>query len=235
MTTSYQKKVLRIRNSDLIAYYPMNELAVLDLSGNGFNGTPSGVVQAGHTPDGQPAFYLDGSASYIDLISALASAPTTIGTAAIWFGTTQASRYMEGTTLGRLLSIAVDTNNVILMEKTATANTFRCAYIAGGTTKSDSPVIYNPPHDGICWHHLAVTWDKSTGDALYSYVDGTVVTSAGTSSLGTWSGTVASDKFVMGSASTTASNVWKGYMAHLGLWSAVLTADEIYQLAKIGL
>jgi hypothetical protein len=45
---------------------------------------------------------------------------------------------------------------------------------------------------------------------------------------------MASTLMVIGSASTTAANVWSGWLAHAAVWSVVLTDAEIADLAKIG-
>src|SRR3970040_2621670 len=99
--------------------------------------------------------------------------------------------------------MAEATNNAVRTEKTAVATPFRAAYIAGGTTKSVSPVIYEPGLSdmGKNWHHLAMTL-STTADEAKVYLDGAQSGSTLTS-LGTWSGAVASDKFVLGSGSTT--------------------------------
>src|SRR3970040_3135048 len=118
--------------------------------------------------------------------------------------------------------MAEATNNAVVIEKTAVANTFRVAYIAGGTTKSVSPVIYEPGLSdmGKNWHHLAITL-STTADEAKVFLDGAQSGSTLTS-LGTWSGAVASDLFVLGSASTTAANVWLGWVRQHAIWSVVL-------------
>ena len=238
MTTSYTEKVRRIRSTSLIAYWPLDEnsgTVAWDWGKSAYNATSSGVVPADkvvYGKDGGPCYKFDGSASYVDIYAALAGAIDTVGTGSIWFACED--NVLNGTTLRRIFTMSADANNAVLIEKTAVANTFRVAYIAGGTTKSVSPVIYEPGLSdmGKNWHHLAITL-STTADEAKVYLDGAQSGSTLTS-LGTWSGAVASDLFVLGSASTTAANVWLGWLQHMALWSVVLSADEIADLAKIG-
>ena len=238
MTTSYTEKVLRIRDTALVAYWPLNEnsgTTAWDWSNNAYNGTSSNVVPADKTlygGDGGPCYYFNGTSSYVNIYAALAGAITTVGTGSIWFACE--NNYLDGTTLGRIFTMGADANNVLLIEKTATANTMRLAYIAGSTTKSVSPVIYKEGLSAVGreWHHLAMTLSVSS-DAFKIYVDGAQSGSTQTS-LGTWSGAVASTLFCIGAGATTPSNVFKGWLQHMALWSVALSADEIADLAKIG-
>jgi len=175
MTTSYTEKVLRIRDTNLIAYWPMNEgsgTTAWDWGNNAYNGTATAVVPADkvlYGEDGGPCYKFDGSTSYVNIYAALAGAPTLTGTGSIWFACE--NNVLEGTTLRRIFTMSADANNSLLVEKTATANTFRLAYIAGGTTKSVSPVIYKEGLSAVGreWHHLAMTLSVSD-DALKIYV-----------------------------------------------------------------
>jgi hypothetical protein len=202
-------------------------------AGNTEHGTYTAVKLAdSYAPDGSPAPYFDGSTSKLNVYVAASEDTTLVGTVAAWFR--MEKEYLDGTTLGRIFSMGVDANNVVLLEKTATANTLRAAYIAGSTTKSVSPTLYTQgPNQYGEWHHLAMTY-SSTDDAVKVYLDGAQSGSTA-SSLGTWSGSVASTIYVIGASATTPSNVFKGWIAHVCQWSSVLTADEISDLAEIGL
>lgn len=235
MTTSYMEKVRRIRQSNLVGYWPLNEndLAyTYDWGPNAYNASATAVTPANRNiygKDGGPCFEFDGSTSYVDIYAALASAITTIGTVSVWMACDK--EYLDGTTLGRIFTMSADTDNALLIEKTATANTFRMAYIAGGTTVAVSPTIYSA---GLFpeWRHLAITMTVA-GDAVKVYVDGLQSGSTQTT-LGTWSGAVASTLFTIGSGSTVPANVFKGWLQHCAMWNAVLTDDEIADLAKSG-
>jgi hypothetical protein len=238
--SSYTEKVRRIKNTSLAAYWPMNEYTgttAFDLGSqwatNGENGTYTACTLASrYAPDGSPAPYFDGSTSKLNVYVAASEDSTLAGTVSAWFMCEK--DYLDGTTLGRIFSMGVDANNVVLLEKTATANTLRAAYIAGGTTDHVSPTLYTQgPNQYGEWHHIAMTYSV-TDDALIVYLDG-AKTGSTQSTLGTWSGSVASTIYVIGASATTPSNVFKGWIAHVAQWTSVLTADEISELAKIGL
>jgi len=150
-----------------------------------------------------------------------------------WFKVLKNSVYSDAT-VRRILTIGAHaTTNLVLLEKTATANTFRLAYIAGGTTDSVSPVI---AHRGTGpfkeeWHQLVLVWD-TVADAVYAYVDGAYSDTSTT--LGTWSGSLLSTACVIGSSSTTAANVWSGWLSDIAVWKTALTADDVDYLYKRG-
>jgi len=229
------EKIKRTRPNNFVGYWPMNEN-----SGNavehmhayhGLNTSVSLADRQIYGPDGGPCYYFDGTNSYCNIYAAQAAEPTLIGTASIWFACEKG--YLEGTTLGRLLTLGANaTTNVILIEKTATANTFRLAYIAGSTTDSVSPTIYvgGVGNQFPEWHNLAMTW-SATADALKVYVDG-LQSGSTQSSLGTWSGSMASTLMTIGAAATTPTSVFNGWLAHCAVWSVVLTDDEIRDLAN---
>lgn len=238
MITSYTEKVKRVRGgSSLIAYWPMNERSgttALDHSTNGYNGTTSSVgvadwYQIG--PDGGHCYYFNGTSSYLNVYAAQPKQPTTIGTAMIWIAAQK--NYLDSTTTGRILTLAVDADNIIHIEKTSTANTFDLSYEAATTQDKVSPTIY--AQDGNQWpewHQLVLTW-TAAGDAVKVYVDGAQSGTTQTS-LGTWVGDMASTLMVIGADNTTVTSVWSGWLAHCALWSVVLSDAEIADLAKIG-
>jgi len=237
MITSYNRKVRQIASTSLVAYWPMNETSgttVYDWSNTGYNGTSTSVAVADRWlqgADGGHCYRFDGSTSYIDIYTALTGAVTLIGSISVWFACEPT--YLNGTTLGRIFTMSADANNVFLLEKTATANTFRAGYIAGGTTDSVSPVLRQQdgdPHPQ--WHHLGATITVA-GDALKIYVDG-AQSSTTQATLGTWAGAVDSTMFCIGAGSTVPANVFSGWLQHMAIWSTVLTADEMAELGKIG-
>lgn len=239
MPSSYIEKVRRTKPNSLVAYWPMNEhtgTSAIDAGGlratNGEHGTYTAVKLANiYGKDGSPAPYFDGSTSKLNVYVAASEDSTVAGTVMAWFA--MEKEYMDGTTLGRIFSMGADANNVVLLEKTATANTLRAAYIAGSTTKSVSPKVYaRLGGQKAEWHHLAMTY-SAADDAVKVYLDGAQSGSTATS-LGTWSGSVASTIYVIGASATTPSNVFKGWIAHVAQWTTVLTADEIRELAVIG-
>jgi len=237
MITSYNRKVREIASTSLVAYWPMNERSgttVYDWSSTGYHGTSTNVSVADRWrqgADGGSCYRFDGSTSYVNIYTALAVGVTTIGSISVWFACEPT--YLNGTTLGRIFTMSADANNAFILEKTATANTFRGAYIAGGTTDSVSPVLRqadNNPHPE--WHHLGASLTVA-GDMLKIYVDGAQSSTTQTG-LGTWAGAIAATLFCIGSGSTVPANVFNGWLQHMAIWSTVLTDDEFAELGKIG-
>ena len=232
----YKKKVGLIHPESLIAYYPLNEergTAIRDHSLQANAGTSSAVSLANDTgPDGLPAPLFDGSSSYIDIYSSALDSDflETAGSASVWVRVRDNTQ-LTNTTRRGILALGADTSNIVYVERTTTANTFRLAYIAGGTTKSVSPTLY---HDGtyeIPWVHLGITWSVS-GDAVKVYLNGAQSGST-QSSLGTWSGALASTLCTIGSINTTPSSAWNGWIAHVAVWNSVLSADDMKRLGEM--
>ena len=138
MSTNYQEKVKKIRSTDLIGYWPLDEISgtvSLDHSDNGFNGTSASLVRLPSTrgfaaPDGGRCAQFDGSASVIDVTNTWVSA---VGTAE---GTVQAwvalpSSGINGTAKAQIVMLAADSANQIGIDFDTTANRFSCDYFAG--------------------------------------------------------------------------------------------------------
>lgn len=238
MSTSYIQKMERTQSSSFVALWPLDEesgTTAYDISPNGYNATSSGLLRSNLqrsflAPDGGKCAQFDGSASYINLYAAVTKEPTTIGSISVWVAVPQAN--LKGTTKMQIITLKYDSENYVDITFDTTAYRFNGAYEAGDTLKSvNSSLVYNVGY-GAQWHHFGLSWDAS-GDALKFYVDGLQQGST-QSSLGTWTGAMASTTMVAGSSSTTAADVLTGWMARLGVWSVVLTGDEFADLAVIG-
>ncbi|HEB26272.1 MAG TPA: hypothetical protein ENI05_00655 [Porticoccus sp.] len=144
---------------------------------------------------------------------------------------------LAGTTKMQIITLNYDAQNYIDITFDTTAYRFNGAYEAGNTLKSvNSGLVYNvdggPQYPE--WHHFGLSW-TSAGDALKFYVDGLQQGSTQTS-LGTWTGAMASGTMVLGSSSSSsAADVLTGYIARVGIWSVVLPAATMQDLAVIGL
>jgi hypothetical protein len=243
MSTNYIEKALRIRSSDMVGYWPLDDergTVALDVSPNGYNGTSSGLVRVPETrgfpgPDGGKCAQFDGSASYIDLVGAAPASATTEGTISAWVATP--TPQLSGTTKMQVVLAAADTANAIGIDFDTTAYRFSADYFAGAGDATYSTttgkLIYNV--DGGLqkpeWQHLAMTY-SATDDALILYVNGTASTTA--ASLGTFTGSFASTAMVLGSTSTTIATAFTGWMSNVGWWSTPMTQAEITELSKIG-
>lgn len=243
MSTNYIEKALRIRSSNVVGYWPLNEesgTTVVDWGPNAYNGTSSGLVRVPSTrgftgPDGGRCAQFDGSATYIDLVAALPSSATTEGTISAWVATPQAQ--LSAASKMQIMLMAADTANAIGIDFDTTAYRFSADYFAGS-----GDATYSTTYGGLVynvdggeqkpeWQHLAMTYG-ATADALILYVNGTASTTA--SSLGTWTGSFASTAMVLGSTSTTIATALTGWMSNVGWWSTPMTAPEIRELAVIG-
>ena len=238
MSTSYIQKMERTQSSSFVAVWPLDEesgTVAYDISPNGYNATSSGLLRSNLqrsflAPDGGKCAQFDGSASYINLYAAVTKEPTTIGSISVWVATPDAN--LSGTTKMQIITLKYDASNYIDITFDATAYRFNGAYEAGGIDVSvNSNLQYNVGY-GAQWHHFALTW-TAAGDALKFYIDGL---QQGTTqdTLGTWTGAMASTTMVAGSSVTSGADWLKGWMARLGIWSVVLTGDEVADLAVIG-
>lgn len=237
LALGYKDKVLKIRPEALIGYYPLDEQrgsAVYDHSLQANVGAATAVTMAHDTGvDGLPAPLFDGSTSYVNIYSSALDSDfsETAGSASVWVRVRDKTQ-LENTTRRGILSLAANaTTDAVLIERTTTANTFRLAYIAGSTTKSVSPTYYDPYTYEIGWIHLGMTW-STTADALIVYVNGAQSGTTQTS-LGTWSGSLAATLATIGATATTPSNVWSGWIQHVAIWNAALSADDMKRLGTM--
>ena len=246
--SSYIEKVKRQQSSSWVGYWPLNEesgTAVYNVvepsvkprtTTPAQNGTSANLVRTNESknflaPDGSKCARFDGSTSYIDLIDAKSSSATTQGTMAAWVAVPEAN--LAGTTKMVVWYFAVDGNNVASCEFDTTANTFKAIHIGNTSSKtSTASKVYNDIwNKGVpTWHHLAMTF--SDGGSLAFYVNGDAQTPA--TSLGTWSGALATALMCLGSDNTTISDPFNGFMSHFVWSNAVFTAAEVKDLATIG-
>ena len=238
MSTSYIQKMERVQSSSFVGLWPLNEesgTVAYDISPNGYNGTSSGLLRSNIqrsflAPDGGKCAQFDGSASYINLYAAQPAQPTAIGSISLWAATPDAN--ISGTTKMQLIKLGVDNDNNLEIAFDTTAYRFVGSYEGGGTTDSATGLLYNKTDYGPDWNHFGLTWTKA-GDAMKFYINGLQQGSTQTG-LDTWTGNMASTLMVLGSSVTTGADLLTGYLARLGIWSVVLTGDEMADLAVIG-
>ena len=225
----------KIKALSPIAYWPLAEASgttIVDESGNGRNGAyrASGEPLLGQTGigDGRTAALFDGSNDYGNIYSAAFAAAFNgpEGTAAVWGQVSAAAVWTDAATR-RLLSLRVDANNRVLLEKSSTNNQVTGFYIAGGTSKS---VVFTTSAP-TTWFHFAITWSKSA-DQVKVYFNGAQVGATQTG-LGVWAGSLDSANTTCGATDTTGGNPWKGYEAHVAVWGGALSAAQIATLAVV--
>ena len=236
----YKHKVLKVHPEWLVGYYPLDEKEkdwanVFDWSAQGNHGTATAITpRHGLGADGTKTSPLFGTSSVIDIYSAgfAADASLTELTVAAWCKVLD-NGVWDDSTVRRILTIGAHaTTDVILLEKTATANTLRAAYVGGSTTDSVSPTVYESLDKRTQWFHLGMTVSV-LDDSLIVYLNGEQSGSTQTG-LGTWSGAMLSTICVIGAANSSALTPWSGWLQHVGIWNETLSAADFKYLYDTG-
>jgi hypothetical protein len=228
---NYTQIVQNTAPANLLAYWIMGEPSggvALDSSGNGRTGAYTGVtLGAAGIGDGQTSASFDGTTSFNNVFTAsLQSAFNSAeGTIAIWAKVSAVGVWSDGV-VRRFITLQVDANNRVYIEKVAGANTFGFNYIAGGTAKSR-----NRATSTVAWFHVALTWSKSA-DQVIAYFNG-VQEGATLIGLGVWVGSIVNTNSNIGANATTPTSVWSGFLAHAAVWNAPLSASQIASLATV--
>lgn len=244
MSTNYIEKVKKIRTSDLIGYWPLNDesgTVALDVGPSGFNGLSASLVRLPSTrgftsPDGGRCAQFDGSASLVNLTNTWTSTIAVAeGSVQAWVATPSSG--LGGTSKAQVVILAADTANEIGIHFDTTANRFACNYSAGSGDATYSTtygkLVYNDYWSpGVpTWHSLLMTY-SAAADAVVLYVDGTASTAC--ASLGAWTGAFASTATNIASTSSTLATGFTGYISHVAWWKTPLTGAEAEELAKAG-
>lgn len=226
------KKIKTVFGSSLIVLGTHNEpsgTVALDLSGNGRNGTYTGVTLGQTGIDGKKAGLYAATKGLNIYGASLAAAFNPLEGAL--FIVSKADLTAAGTQcLGTLF---VNASNTIQLWKTA-ANVITAYYVAGGTSKT---VAYNvgtdalkaDPLTGAGWISYLLTWSKS-GDRLKLYMNGVRVGNDA-SSLGTWAGALSATQTCIGTYRTdTFTFSWTGIIQYWALGNAALTKAQAESL-----
>lgn len=215
-----------------IAYWPLAESSgtiIVDESGNGRNGTYTGV-DLGQTGigDGRTCPLFDGVNDVGNVFSASLQGAFngSEGTIALWAKVSGSGVWTDAAT--RWCAIfRVDGNNLVGIQRSTTNNRLQVTYIAGATNKTitkDSLTTTN-------WMHVAITWSKAA-DQVIMYFGG-VQNGATLTVLGTWAGSLATTATNIGARFTTPDQIWDGYLAHVALWTTPLNSTQIASLAVV--
>lgn len=231
---TYSQKVKSLFGSSLIGYWPLWETSgtdVLDISGNGRNGTYIATTLANLVGpfESNLAPYFDGTA-YANLQSAsLAAAFSGLeGTLSLLMRPAEA--VPTDLTARDFARFGVNTNNRVYIQKAASNRylyTFTCK--AGATTYTVST-----PNDYITsnfagWMHVAITWSRSNG-RMRAYLNGIQVGTDQAVAVD-WSGALALS--LLGASAATPTDPLIGWLAHVALGNAELSATAIASLANI--
>jgi hypothetical protein len=147
------------------------------------------------------------------------------GSMMVWAKVADAGVWTDGVSR-RALTVGVDGNNRVLLQKSVVANAFEYLYTAGGVSKLRASTI-----SSVDWNVFAITWSKSA-DEVRAYLAGT---QQGTTlnGLGVWVGNLSANTTVIGAGSTVPAAVFHGYLAHVAIWDRPLTLTEIEDLAVL--
>lgn len=216
--------------ANLIAYWPLGDLTgtTADDPVGGFDGAYAGtftLAQPG-IGDGSTSV-LFGDDARVTLAAVVAALDTpfdpALGTMLIAAKVLNAGVWTDG--VARFsMAIGADTNNRVRFNKASASNNLTWAYIAGGTSDSNTQTIST-----INWFLMTVTWNVASDRARW-YFNRTL--NATNTTLGTWSGALATGGSAIGAqtgADTTAN--WAGWLAHAALWKSELTLAQIQRLA----
>jgi hypothetical protein len=237
---NYNHKVLKVHPEWQVGVYPLDEKEkdwtnVFDWSTQGNHGTATALTpHHGRGADGKKTAPLFGTGSYIDLYSAgiASDLSFTEFSVAAWCKVLDNSVWSDST-VRRILTIgATATTNVIILEKTATDNTLRAAYVAASTTDSVSPTVYESLDYHTQWFHFGMTLSV-IDDELKVYLNG-AQTGTTQTTFGSWTGSLASTICVIGAANTSATSPWSGWLQHVAVWNETLSAADFAYLYDTG-
>lgn len=171
---------------------------IADAGSNGLDGTP---VRVGL--DGSAALFNSGT-SYIDLYSAAFNTFFDADNGTLITRQAVAAGAWEDGVVRDVITLKADANNLIVLRKDSTNNTFRWRYKAGGTEE----VITNSSYSPAEAFSSGITWDTAASE-FKAFLDGQQEGST-LSIGGVWSGALASTGTVIGANSNTPTAVWHG-------------------------
>jgi hypothetical protein len=227
----YNPKVLAVRPANLIAYWPLNELAGA-VAGNmegtadrdgAYTGVTLGEFGIG---DGGRAPYFDGANDYVNIYTASLDGAFNgaEGTLMAWLKVSAEAVWTDGS-FREAIELRVDNNNRVVVQKKNT-NVLAWTYVAGGVAREKTKAV-----TPLGWFCMGFTWSAAANQAI-PYYDG-VSEGAIAGAVGVWAGALAATTTVIGAYSTIPVSPWKGLIAHVALWTAPLAAAEMALLAGV--
>jgi len=230
----YAEKVAGIAKGNLIGFWRLAERSgttAVNYEGTAArDGTYSGpTLAAALFLDGQPTPQFDAVNDVVDLYSASLSGAFDggEGTVLIWAKVRAASVWSDASNRYPFF-YQVDANNRVYLQKSSVTDRLDFYYVAGGVTEF-RPVSGHSP---VGWSCYAISWSK-TADEVKCYIDG-VQQGATMTGLGTWAGSLDSDKCNIGAiGAASPSGVYDGYLANHALWDAPLTSAQIEVISKV--
>lgn len=219
---TYQSTIAVIPN--LIAYWPLNETSgtvANDVGGSAYHGTYvnatlNNTAGPGASMGNAPRF--DGTGDYVSFPADFLAVTTYRDTGSL-------SMWLKPVAYAQYAFRLFETNQINILVRLVSGTRLDCN--RNGADNVDKIAQINPGSTAD-WFHLAMTW-QIAANGLKAYFNGVVgATTATPSAAGT--GALSATGSVIGAASTTA-NFYNGYIAHVALYSRVLTAPELTTLA----
>ncbi len=231
VSVPYTQTVLSVQNSNLLAFWPLNETSGTtadNAQGVGArDGTYSNVtLNDTPGPKGENAGTWNGTNSFVDIFSnSLSNALNGAeGSMAIWFKVSQAGVWSDGLS-AFLFQIRISTTNRIFLTKGATTDQLSGRRQVGGETGAFSFITSGP----TTWVHQVLTWSEANTRWNF-YVDN--VSRASGSNIGTWPGGTLDSAFCNIGINDNAGvlNPTDGHLQYAAIWNVELTASEVSTL-----
>lgn len=226
LSLEYYQRVLNA-SSNLIGLWRLNETSgttINDISGNGLNGTYTGVTLNDTTsPDGQPAAKFTASSSYGNLYSASLAGyfddgeTFSAGSMMVWIKVDSA-RWTDGQARV-ILEFGNSGSNKLYLLKSNTNNTL-AAFYARSTQVSASFST-----SSTNWLNVFMTW-SAAGGYVRIYVNGAAGTQY-SGSLTAITGGLTSSRALIGADSTVGSFAHLGHAALAALWGVSITDTNV--------
>jgi hypothetical protein len=215
--------MLQTQRANLVGYWPLSGNAQ-DYSGHGFHGSALNVTWGAGIGDGGQAAVFAGTGR-INLFSAgLAAAFNPLeGTLFAWFKVSDVADWSD-LAYRDVVYLLADDNNKVELGKRSAANQSMMLYKAGGVSSS-----LNEPGQPNGLAADCSQWNK-TLDRAMMFISGSAPTTR--NGLGVWAGALT--LAVIGANALAATQPWKGSIAHVGLWDAELSVEQLDSLANYG-
>lgn len=228
---TYREYLDTFSTASLVAYWKFDEtsgVTASDETSNSYDGTYGSAIALDDSDswDSAKGVTFDGTLnSDVDVYSIGFSTnfPYSAGTILIRASADTAA--LTDSTQRGLFGFGVDDNNWIKLYKSATNNTVTLEYVAGGTSYSFDFTINNNKD-----YVYIFTWGASGASADFNDDDSSSVET----SIGTWYGTLVSDRAVIGKLDTDDTASWDGTIYDCMILNRALTLTERNQLQTLG-
>lgn len=231
----YWQIVKNVFGSDLLVYYPMEELSgtvIVDKSDNKANGVYKG---AGEPLLAQPGIKSNTYSPLFDGTNDFANIYTEYlkdningseGSISGFFKVTDDAEWVDSTKRF-VIDLFSATNEYIQLYKSATSYQLIFEYRAAATVEAVGELYM----ENTAWNHFCITWSKSN-ERVRCYINGYNASTFTSANLGIWGGTLGATVSCIGALATNGSNPWKGYISNVAIGKRELTSVEVNSLVS---